>query len=182
VPHESFDVGYCFKKQGQSGAFSIPCTVSIAIVNISRFPLRNNIITMSLRQAESTPLLKYAGENSSYYFLNNTDEGGIAEVEGLPDGADHSEFEPRVIGKRGKVNKFRALPLAQKCAESHSMVWISFPRKSHSKCVFKFANSQLPFSVHDKTATIDTQGGVPAFEECRLVRETLWFQEIRPCP
>jgi hypothetical protein len=136
---------------------------------------------MSLRQAESTPLLKHAGENSSYYFLNNADEGGTAEVEGLPDGADHAEFEPRVIGRRGKVNKFRVLPLALNVLNESYIPWKLFPSNSHGKCIFKYANSKLPFSVHDKTATIDTQG-VPAFEECRLVCETLWFQEIRPCP
>eukprot|EP00429_Kryptoperidinium_foliaceum_P110206 CAMPEP_0176296198 /NCGR_PEP_ID=MMETSP0121_2-20121125/58072_1 /TAXON_ID=160619 /ORGANISM="Kryptoperidinium foliaceum, Strain CCMP 1326" /LENGTH=121 /DNA_ID=CAMNT_0017637327 /DNA_START=44 /DNA_END=406 /DNA_ORIENTATION=- len=56
---------------------------------------------------ETTPLLS-SPDGSSYYFLNNDggvkrDADGGATVEGIPDGANAAEFEPKKLGPKRQV-------------------------------------------------------------------------------
>ena len=64
---------------------------------------------------ETTPLLSNT-DGANYYFLNNGSEGKPssfrgadrgAVVEGIPDGSDAAEFEPKKLGPKRQVGKFR---------------------------------------------------------------------------
>ncbi len=76
------------------------------------FPLTNRFL---LTMPETTPLLSNA-DGANYYFLNNGVDGkpsslrgaeGGATVNGIPQGANAAEFEPKKLGPKRQVNKFR---------------------------------------------------------------------------
>lgn len=56
---------------------------------------------------ETTPLLNSGSGDNNYYFLNAEGKApgvvGDQEVEELPPGATEEDFQPRVLGARGKV-------------------------------------------------------------------------------
>jgi len=64
---------------------------------------------------ETTPLLSGA-DGGNYYFLNNgttgttplvRDADGGATVEDIPEGSNATEFEPKKLGPRRQVRRFR---------------------------------------------------------------------------
>jgi len=75
-----------------------------------------------LTMPETTPLLSNS-EGANYYFLNNGTEGKPSSfrgadrgaiVEGLPNGSDAAEFEPKKLGPKRQVGRFR-IPCCNNC-------------------------------------------------------------------
>lgn len=92
---------------------------------------------------ETTPLLSGA-DGSNYYFLNNGTEGntplvrdgdGAAVVEGIPDGANPLEFEPKKLGPKRQVGKFQipvskyasCAPITESLISHHTPYFFSDP-------------------------------------------------------